>query len=142
MTACIFLKGATTVFPSQSLFFFLGWHLWHMEVPSGQNAAAAAGLCHSHSNTRSNSYLQPTPEQHWILKPLSEASDQMHTLMDIGWVFNPQSHNGKSLRPVFYVLLAHSLSPSITKDPYPPFASEDMVTASMNTVAEVTACAF
>ena len=37
------------------LFLFLGPHPWHMEgsQASGQNRAAAAGLCHSHSNAGS-----------------------------------------------------------------------------------------
>ena len=44
--------------------FFLGLHLRHMEVPKlkGQIRAVAAGLYHSHSNTRSEPRLQPTPQ--------------------------------------------------------------------------------
>ena len=37
------------------IFAFLGLHLWHMEVPwaRAQITAAAAGLCHRHSNAGS-----------------------------------------------------------------------------------------
>ena len=42
--------------------FFLGLHLQHTEIPSGQTGAAAAGLYHSHSNARSEPRLQPTPQ--------------------------------------------------------------------------------
>ena len=46
--------------PSHYLFLFLWPHLWHMEGSSqarGEIGAAAAGLCHSHSNTRSELHL-------------------------------------------------------------------------------------
>ena len=45
-----------------SFFFFLHLHLWHMEVPrSVAEEAAAACLCHSSNNTRSEPHLQPLP---------------------------------------------------------------------------------
>ena len=42
----------------------LGLNPWHLEVPQarGQIGAAVADLRHSHSNTRSNLHLQPTPQ--------------------------------------------------------------------------------
>ena len=45
-------------------FCFLGPHLWHMEVPQfrGWMGAMAAGLCHSHSNAKSELCLWTTPQ--------------------------------------------------------------------------------
>ena len=37
--------------------FVLGLHLWHMEVSRGQIGATTASLCHSHSNTVSETHL-------------------------------------------------------------------------------------
>ena len=48
--------------------------------------AVVAGLHHCHSNLGSKPCLQPTPQQHWILNPLSEARDQTHVLMDASQV--------------------------------------------------------
>ena len=50
----------------------------------GPVRAAAASLCHSHSNSRSEPCLRPTPQrtQRWILNPLSGARDQTCILMD------------------------------------------------------------
>ena len=50
----------------------------------GRIGAAAAGLCHSYSNTRSKTCLLPTPQlmQRRILTPLSEARDGTRVLMD------------------------------------------------------------
>ena len=47
-----------------SALFFLGPHLWHMEVPrlGGRTGIVAAGPHHSHSNARSEPCLQPTPQ--------------------------------------------------------------------------------
>ena len=44
--------------------FFLGPHVRHMEVPQARNliGAIAAGLHHSHSNTRSELCLQHTAQ--------------------------------------------------------------------------------
>ena len=55
----------------------------------GQNRAAAASLHHSHSNIRFEPLLQSHHSscQRWILKPLSEARDQTHILMDTSWVY-------------------------------------------------------
>ena len=64
----------------------------------GQIRAAAAHLCHSHSNTGSEPHLQPIPQLTAmpILNPLNEARDPTHILMDISWVLNLLSHNGNS----------------------------------------------
>ena len=61
-------------------FFFLGLRPWHVEVPrlGGLIGAIAASLYHSHSHTRSEPSLQPTPQ---TLNPLSEAKDRTHNLM-------------------------------------------------------------
>ena len=69
----------------------------------GRMGTAAAGLCHSHSNTRSKLHLGLTPQwQCQILNPLSEARDQICILMDTSWVLNLLSHNRNS---VGYLLL-------------------------------------
>ena len=61
--------------------------------------AAAAGLHHSHSNTRSEPHLQPALQlaATLILNPLSEARDQTCILMDTMSGFNPLSHNRNTL---------------------------------------------
>ena len=41
----------------------------------GQMGAAAAGLCYSHSNARSELCLLPTPQLRVMLDPLREARD-------------------------------------------------------------------
>ena len=46
--------------PAFFFLFFLGLHLWHVEVgveARGSVGAAAASLCHSHSNARSEPQL-------------------------------------------------------------------------------------
>ena len=50
--------------------------------------AVAAGLHHSHSNTRSEPHLQPTPQLNAcrIPNPLREARDRSRVLMDTSWV--------------------------------------------------------
>ena len=63
----------------------------------GQIRAAAADLHHSHSNVGSKPCLRPTPQERWILNPLSEARDQTHVLMDTNWVCNPLNHSGNFL---------------------------------------------
>ena len=55
--------------------------------------AAAASLCHSHSNARSKQCLRPTPQ---LIAMLNEARGQTHILMDASWVHNPLSHNRNS----------------------------------------------
>ena len=79
-------------------FFFLGPHLQEIPTLGGQIGAGAAGLHHSHSNTRSQTHPQPTLQlqEHQILNPLNEARDQTHILMDASWVLNPLNHKGNS----------------------------------------------
>ena len=46
-------------------FFFLGLHLWQAYGSSqarGQIGGTAADLCHSHSTSRSEPHLRPTPQ--------------------------------------------------------------------------------
>ena len=44
--------------------------MWHMEVPGlGVERAAAANYAHSQGNTRSELYLQPTPQLVAMLDP-------------------------------------------------------------------------
>ena len=43
--------------------------------------AVAAGLCQSYSNTGSKPSLQPTPQQCWILNPLSKGRNRTCNLM-------------------------------------------------------------
>ena len=72
--------------------FFLWLHLQPMGSfqARGRIEAAAASRCHSHSHTRSEPHLRPTPsttynnlhQQHWIRNPRSEARDQTHTLTE------------------------------------------------------------
>ena len=80
---------------------FLGPHLWHVEgprlavesglqLPAYATATAMLGLSHICNLHRSS-------WQHWILNPLSEASDRTHILMDTSCVCNQLSHKGNSL---------------------------------------------
>ena len=50
---------------------FLEPHSWHLEVPRlrVQFGPIAAGLCHSHSNSRSEPYLQLPPQLTAMLDP-------------------------------------------------------------------------
>ena len=77
---CLFSSSAHS-------FFFLGPHLRYMEIRrlGVELEATAASLCHSHTNIGS---LPPTLQlrEHWILNPLSRASDQTHVFMDTSWV--------------------------------------------------------
>ena len=57
--------------PQPSIWKFLGW---------GWNQSCICDLHHS-------------LWQRWILNPLSEAKDQIHTLKDISQALNPLSHN-------------------------------------------------
>ena len=65
------MEGRAGFFHSFFFLFFLGPHLQHMEVPrpGSQIRAAAAGLCHSHSNIRSELHLSPMPQLVATLDP-------------------------------------------------------------------------
>ena len=54
----------------------------------GPIGTAAAGLHHSHSNTRSEPHLQPTSQltERQILNPVSKARDQTQNLMVPSWI--------------------------------------------------------
>ena len=52
----------------------------------GWVGAAAAGLCHSHSNSRSKPHLRPTLQLTATFNPPRETRDQTHVLMDTSWV--------------------------------------------------------
>ena len=79
-------------------FFFLGTAApaANRSSQAGVKSAAAAGLCHSHSNMGSELLLLPKL-QHQILNPLSEAKDLTINLIDTSQVLNLLSHNGSSL---------------------------------------------
>ena len=89
----------------------------------GWIGAAAAGPCHSHSNTRSKPHLQSTHSlwQHGILNPLSKARDWTHSLMDTSWVHNPLSHNRNSRQTTFHVLYGCILQRNVYLDFCPFF---------------------
>ena len=81
-------------------FFFLGPHLWHMDVPRlGVEledqllvyATATRDLSHV-------SHLHHRSQQSRILNPLSEARDQTHNFWDTSPVLNQLNHNGNSLK--------------------------------------------
>ena len=83
-----------------SLFVFLGLHLWHMEgsrlgvkwkLQLLASASAIATPDQSHICD-----LHHSSWQRWILKPLSEARDRTHILMDTCWVPNLLSHKRDS----------------------------------------------
>ena len=66
---------------------------------TGQIIGAAAGLHHSHSNSRSEPPLQPIPQpqQRWILHSLSEARDQTQVLTDTSQGLLRLSHSRNSV---------------------------------------------
>ena len=62
--------------PLSFFFFFLGPHPWHMDIPRigvelESHQPTAPGLHHSHSNARSKSCLQPTPQLRAMQDPRS-----------------------------------------------------------------------
>ena len=62
----------------------------------GWIGAAAAGLCHSHGDTRPEPICDLCMPQDQILNPLSEARAQSRILMDTSQVLHLMSHNGNS----------------------------------------------
>ena len=79
------------------IYFILFYFIWLFRATPlahgssqarGQIGAIAAGLYHSHSNSRSMPHLQPAPQspQCQILNPLSKAKDQTCVLMDTGQI--------------------------------------------------------
>ena len=79
-------------------FFFLGPHLWHVEVPrlriKLEVQLLACAIVTQDPNHICN--LRCSLWHHRILNPMSEAREETHVLMDTSWVLNPLSHNGNS----------------------------------------------
>ena len=76
----------------------------------GRIGVTAAGLCHSHSNARSELQglnqscswdLYQIFQQHYILNPLSRARDGTHILMDTSRILNLLSYSGNSCLFIF-----------------------------------------
>ena len=86
-------------------FFFLGPHLWHMEVPGLwvklelQLPAYAIATAMWDPSCLCNLYQ--SSQQCWILNPLSETRDRTCILMNTSWVFNLLSHSGNSGYHIF-----------------------------------------
>ena len=92
-------------------FFFLGLHLWHMEVLRlGVESGAATGILHSHSHSHtmrdpsSACDLHHSSQQYWILNPLSEDRDQTLILMDTSWGHNTLSHSSFEMFLKSYIM--------------------------------------
>ena len=74
------------------IFSFQGWTygIWNSQI-RGRIGAAAASLCHSHSNSSSKPHLQ-----HTAACGNAGSRDQTHILVDISQVLNSLSHSGNS----------------------------------------------
>ena len=72
------------------LFFFLGPHLWHMEVPwlgvELELELPAYATATANQDLSRVCDLYHSSQQCWILNPLSEARDGTNILMDTSWV--------------------------------------------------------
>ena len=85
------------------IFFFLGPHLRHMEVP-GLGSQSELQDTTASAYTTATARLDPScicdlPHslwQLWIFNPLSEARDQTCILTDTSQVLNPLNHNRNS----------------------------------------------
>jgi len=102
------------------LFFFLGSHLQHMEVPRlGVNSELQLPTYTTATSTQDPSRicdLHHSSWQHQIFNPLSEAKDQTRILMDTRQVGNPLSHHGNSKNLSLLIQSCMgSLSVSLTK---------------------------
>ena len=49
-------------------------------------------------------------QQHWILNPVSEASDRTHILMDTSWVLNPLLKPQRELQKFLSLLISSIFS--------------------------------
>ena len=82
-------------------FVFLGPHPWHVKFPRLRvklERTTAAGLCHSHSQVKS----EPHPQHNaGSLNLLSKARHWTHILIYTSWVLNLLSHNRNSSRWMF-----------------------------------------
>ena len=83
-------------------FFFLGPHLWHMEVPRLQVQLELQLLAYATATATQDlsrvCRLHHSSQPQQMFNPLSEARDQTCVLMDTSQVLNPLSHNGNSLK--------------------------------------------
>ena len=81
----------------------------------GKIGAAAAGLCHRHSNVVSELCLHPShsSQQGKILSPLSEARDRIFILVYTSWFITP-SHNGNSKSVEFLMTNINEIYSSFT----------------------------
>ena len=101
----IYTKKSPNPFLIYFLFFIFFFRVAPVTYRSFQtrswNGAAAAGLCHSHSNAGSKLHLQPNhnSRQPQILNPLREATDRTCILMGMSCVPNllSQNRNSKNL---------------------------------------------
>ena len=89
----IFVLGSLTF-----LFFFLGPHPWHMEVPRlGVKLELQLPAYIAATATRDPSHvcdLHHRSWQHWILNSLSKARDPTYYLMDTSWFCYPWATKG------------------------------------------------
>ena len=91
--------------PLSIFFFFLGPHLWHMEVPrlGTESELQLPATATATPDPRRICNLHCSSQQHRILNPLREARDQTCILMDMSQVLNPLSHNGNSHCQCLYI---------------------------------------
>ena len=80
------------------VFFFLGPHLQHMEVPrlGAKSELALQGYTTATLNSSRICDLYHSSREHQILNPLSQARDRTHVLMDTSCTLNTLSHNCNS----------------------------------------------
>ena len=80
--------------------FFLGMHLWHMEVPrlgvESELQLSAYATATAMQDPNHNCSLCCSLGQCRVLNPAREARDWTCILMDTSWILNPLSHNGNS----------------------------------------------
>ena len=82
-----------------------------MEVFGPGWISCSCGLCHSHSNTRSQPYLFDlccSLQKLQILNPLSEAKDRTHVFTETMSGPNLLSHNGNFFKKIFFKILSVS----------------------------------
>ena len=70
--------------------YFLGPHLWHMEVPRLEVSSEMQPLAYARATaTQDLSHiwdLHHSSQQHQILNPLSETRDRIHNLIVPSWI--------------------------------------------------------
>ena len=79
------------------LFFFLGLHSWHMEIPRLGVKSKLPLLAYTTATAKADPSricdLHHSSWQRWILDPLSKVRDWTHILMDTSCILNLPSHN-------------------------------------------------